>query len=128
MRLIFIAILLLPMLALTGCRKDKPAPSKKARREEAQARASGEQLATTRFAEALRAVIDWRQTQPTSSNTLTKDIATRLHAIPAKDLPSDLAGPWSQVLAADDDKAKCQAAASQLNEALAKHGFIDLRL
>jgi hypothetical protein len=96
------------------------------------------------FTDALREVLDWRRTQPTSDEQARKklilDLADRLSAIPDNDLPSALKTPWQEAkshwqklattqgpLDAETQQVG-QAAMQQFNKALAEHGFTDLQL
>jgi len=125
------------LLALVACREEKKPSSsnKRARLEEAMAQGAKEQSAVATFANALREVIDWRQTQPAMNEALVREVLARLEKLPAQDLPQDLAKPWSQVVNAwqarakgnADDKAGTQAAQG-FNAALAARGIIDVRL
>jgi hypothetical protein len=63
------------LLALVACREEKKPSSsnKRARLEEAMAQGAKEQSAVATFANALREVIDWRQTQPAMNEALEEN-------------------------------------------------------
>ena len=131
--------LLLLCVVLTGCKK----PPKK-KREEIVVESSREQRRINNFTNALRKVVEWRQTQPVADSeaartNLIKAVVKKFDQIPMDDLPNDLGKAWKRMMRAWKALAKDSpadkdlidegtAAAAELNRLLAECGYPDLRL
>ena len=125
MRSIFVIIAL---LAFAACHKEsKPAPSKRAKREETMVQASREQQATNAFVLALRSVIEWRQTHPQAN---AAEVLKQLEQVSVSDAPDDLAKPWQTLLAAARSASDpaLTSAINAMNQAMAARGYIDVQL
>ncbi len=138
--------LLLLTAAIIGSRAllKKPEPKKVNPVKEAE-RHTKTRAKVLEFTSELRAVLEWKQTQPppvdaASRAALIQALVERLRKLPSKDLPPELAEPWAeakafwQKLAAangtvdETTQKEGQAAMQQFNEALAAQGFPDLKL
>lgn len=122
----FLCRILIPLLLVTGCKKEeKPKLSKRAQREQLIAEATEERLAVTTFANQLRTVFEWRKSQPQPADdaahaATVKALHEKLCAVPCQNLPADLAQPWAEMLAAWQQLAAAPAANAQLQQIGAK--------
>ena len=137
-------MLLGSLLLLSPACKKKKEEQKSARRlrEEALQKNTAEHKAVKAFADGIRGVFEWRQTQPllqseTDRRTLAAALAQRMAQVPAKDLPPDLQSAWSAMLAAwqalaaqpqlsDAQRQQGTDAAAELNRQLLAVGVVDL--
>jgi hypothetical protein len=123
-----------------GADKPDPAPPKKAPPATVLGPAAKEHLAEKAFISALRAVFQWRSTQPAQDSETNRKLLEKLSAIPYNDLPVERKTAWQSLLqvwqasgdpakAADAQlQAKNRQAADMLNEMLRAHGDGDLAL
>lgn len=135
---------LLAMAVLTlgavSCRKKEDPPKKPRKLQEILTTAHKERQAVRDFAEALREMLEWRQTLPVPLSEQDRgQIVRRMAQIPAPDdLPEPLALSWrqllqfSQILTGEKPgrrptQQEGADAAAELNRQLALHGYGDLR-
>ncbi len=128
-------------MAPTACRKEQP---KKKTRSEAVAEASRQRRMVINFANGIRSVLEWRQTQPVAHSgsarqALIEAVVKRFDEVPAKDLPPGMEATWRQMLTLWHQLAKVPAASpelikqgdevtAKLNALLAASGHPDVRL
>lgn len=135
---------------LFSCHKSSPPKTGKAKRDENSQRQSSEREAVENFAGALRGVVEWNHAQPPPKDraahaALVKEFASRLHAVPAQDLPPEVLRAWKDLnkscegigaalakstpLSADEMKrlqTEGRKAGEKLNQWLASQGFGEL--
>ena len=97
------------------------------------------------FAKELREVLHWRATQPPATDAasraaLIQPLVERFTQLPSKDLPEDLRQAWVEAKAFwqklatangpldESTQKEGQVAMDRFNQALADHGFPDLKL
>lgn len=140
-RLVFLTLLLLVAASgVTSCRKKAPAPPKE-KVEDRLRRVDRERRALAAFVADLRAVLEWRQTLPVPLPKAERGaMLERFQKVRLEEgLPEELAAPWSallqvseQLLApssnADELRRKGGDLAGEINRALARFGYSEVRL
>jgi hypothetical protein len=133
--------LLLPLLGV-ACKKKEEQKSSRRLREEALEANTRDHVAVKKFADAVREVFQWRQSQPVIQSeaerqVLAKELALRLNNMPTENLPDHLVKAWramreslraaakSPTLSEAQRQQGAQAAA-ELNRQLAARGVLDL--
>jgi hypothetical protein len=128
-------------MAPAACRKEAP---KKKTKSEAVADASRQRRMVINFANGLRSVLEWRQTQPVTRTeparqALIEAVAKKFAEVPAKDLPPEMEATWQQMMTLWHQLAKTPEAGpelikqggeitAKLNNLLAASGHPDVRL
>lgn len=126
-----------------GCHKPEKPKSAKKRYEEAVAKGSQEQMAVTKFAAALREILQWRQSQAniqseSQRQSMVKTLAEKMNQVPVEALPSEVLKAWESMLKAWRTLASTstpsaflrqtgEQAAQELNRQLEAHGVVDIR-
>ena len=111
-------------------------------REEALEANTRDHVAVKKFADAVRAVFRWRQSQPiihaeADRHALAKELGARLENMPTENLPEDLVKAWramreswrtaaSSPTLNDTQRQLGARAAAELNRQLAARGVLDL--
>jgi hypothetical protein len=127
-------------LMLGGCRK-APKPKSQA---EIVTEASRDRRMVTNFVNAVRSIVEWRQSQPVAKTdeirkSLIGKLVKKFDSVPTKDLPADLDAAWKQVQsvwhqlakepnASPDLLKKGEEATEKLNSLFAANGYPDVRL
>lgn len=133
--------LLLPLLCL-ACKKKEEQKSSRLLREEALEANTRDHIAVKKFADAVREVFQWRQSQPAIQSeaqrqALAKELALKLENVPTAYMPDDLAKSWRamreslRTAAKNSTLSEAQRqqgaeAAAELNQQLAARGVLDL--
>ena len=128
--IIGVLICALLLVNATGCKKKEEGP-KKLRREDIMRQAAADREAVLRFVGDLRVVFEWRRLNGASS---PQAVLTRFEQISTEGLPDDLKGAWQDLLPAmrsikpgskvDNGIGTARA---RMNEALRRHGILDLK-
>lgn len=133
-------VLLLASLMLASCKKKEEKKSSRRQNEEALQRNSSRHLSVTKFADALREILKWRQQQTSADKkALATELVKKFEAVPVNGLPEDLLAAWQEVLKAwrtlaaepslsAEQRAAGAKAAEMLNQKLAERGIVDVRL
>ena len=142
----WLALLLLAAAIIGGRRLlKKPDEPKKLNPLQEAERHTKARAKVVEFANELREVLYWRATHPPATDAVSRaaliqDLVERFTQLPSKDLPESLRQPWVEaktfwqklaVANAPLDEAtqkEGQAAMQRFNQALADHGFPDLKL
>jgi len=133
--------LLVPLLGV-ACKKKEEQKSSRRLREEALEANTRDHVAVKKFADAVRAVFRWRQSQPiihaeADRHALAKELGARLENMPTENLPEDLVKAWramreswrtaaSSPTLNDTQRQLGARAAAELNRQLAARGVLDL--
>ena len=133
--------LLVPLLGV-ACKKKEEQKSSRRLREEALEANTRDHVAVKKFADAVRAVFRWRQSQPiihaeADRHALAKELGPRLENMPTENLPEDLVKAWramreswrtaaSSPTLNDTQRQLGARAAAELNRQLAARGVLDL--
>jgi len=133
--------LLVPLLGV-ACKKKEEQKSSRRLREEALEANTRDHVAVKKFADAVREVFLWRQSQPmihaeADRHALAKELGARLENMPTENLPEDLVKAWramreswrtaaSSPTLNDTQRQLGARAAAELNRQLAARGVLDL--
>ena len=133
--------LLLPVLCL-ACKKKPEQKSTRRLHEEALEANTRDHVAVKKFADAVREVFQWRQSQPiiqseAERRALTKELAQKLETMPTENLTEDLRLAWKKMreclrtaattpTLSDAQRQQGAEAAAELNRQLAARGVLDL--
>ena len=133
--------LLVPLLGV-ACKKKEEQKSSRRLREEALEANTRDHVAVKKFADAVRAIFRWRQSQPiihaeADRHALAKELGARLENMPTENLPEDLVKAWramreswrtaaSSPTLNDTQRQLGARAAAELNRQLAARGVLDL--
>ena len=133
--------LLVPLLGV-ACKKKEEQKSSRRLREEALEANTRDHIAVKKFADAVREVFQWRQSQPiihseAERHALAKELAARLENMPTENLHEDLVKAWramrecwrtaaSSPTLSDAQRQQGAQAAAELNQQLAARGVLDL--
>jgi hypothetical protein len=133
--------LLVPLLGV-ACKKKEEQKSSRRLREEALEANTRDHVAVKKFADAVREVFRWRQSQPmihaeADRHALAKKLGARLENMPTENLPEDLVKAWRAMreswrtvantpTLSDAQRQQGAQAAAELNQQLAARGVLDL--